>query len=190
MPAITAQLTEFKTPWFEVIAKYVDFSLEPFYSLQLLDYVSIIAITKHQELVLVRQYRPAIEQYSLEFPSGHVEKNETPKESAERELIEETGFEASYVELLGVLNPDTGRLQNRLWCYLAPKVNKIEIEHLSELGIEVVLVPLKQVPSLISKGNFNHALNLALITLTIVKKPELLNLNSGELKGDTYEILK
>ncbi len=180
MPEIKAKSTEFVTPWFEVIAKKVDYNPEPFFSLQMLDYVSILPITFNQEVVLVQQYRPAIENFSLEFPSGHIEKDETPEESARRELNEETGFNSDNLELLGVLNPDTGRLQNRLWCYLAPDAKKNDSIPLSESGIEVILVPLNQLSGLISDGKFNHALNLALITLAFTKHPQIINFNNKE----------
>src|SRR5439155_7332752 len=114
--------TEFTTPWFELVSKQVAGQSAPYYSLQMQDYVTVVALTEKSELVLVRQYRPAVERHTLELPSGHVEKNETPEQSARRELAEESGFNAPELELLGTLMSDTGRNQNRLWCFLARKV--------------------------------------------------------------------
>ncbi|KAI8097255.1 NUDIX hydrolase domain-like protein [Halteromyces radiatus] len=44
-------------------------------------------------ILLVVQYRPAIEKYALEFPSGLIDPNETALDAAQRELREETGYE-------------------------------------------------------------------------------------------------
>ena len=43
-------------------------------------------------LVLIRQYRPPVDAYVLEFPAGLVDANETPAAAAQRELAEETGY--------------------------------------------------------------------------------------------------
>ena len=103
MSSIVERKVEFSTPWFEVISKQIGSEAAPYYSLKMLDYVSVVAITPQDELVLVRQYRPAVELYTLELPSGHAEQNETPSESARRELCEEAGFQAPHLELLGKL---------------------------------------------------------------------------------------
>jgi ADP-ribose pyrophosphatase len=68
----------FETPWFQLISKQVAGESAPYYSLQMQDYVAVVAFTDQAELVLVRQYRPAVERHTLELPSGHVESDETP----------------------------------------------------------------------------------------------------------------
>src|SRR5205814_662663 len=111
---IVERKVEFATPWFELVAKRVEGEKAPYYALRMTDYVAVVAVTGEKELVLVRQYRPAVERFTLELPSGHVEKNETPEEAAKRELVEECGLEAGTMELLGKLISDTGRNENRL----------------------------------------------------------------------------
>ncbi|CAO3651227.1 unnamed protein product [Cunninghamella echinulata] len=59
------------------------------------DAVDIIAHLKTKtgsQLLLVVQYRPALEKYTIEFPSGLIDENETPIDAAQRELLEETGY--------------------------------------------------------------------------------------------------
>ena len=94
MSLITSRSIEFTTPWFDLVAKRMNAVDPPYYSLRMLDYVSVIALTTERQVVLVRQYRPAVERYTLELPSGHVEADETPEQSAHRELAEETGYHA------------------------------------------------------------------------------------------------
>ena len=43
---------------------------------------------------MVKQYRPAIEKFTIELPGGLRDKNELPKSTAVRELFEETGYRA------------------------------------------------------------------------------------------------
>ena len=50
----------FATPWFHIVAKQVEGSTGPHYSLQTKDYVSVVAVTGDDQLLLVRQFRPAV----------------------------------------------------------------------------------------------------------------------------------
>ncbi len=153
-----AGAVEYSTPWFEVISKQVAGEPEPYYSLRMPDYVSIVALTADHEIVLVRQYRPAVEAYTLELPSGHVDAGQTPEESAGRELLEETGFTPRKWEFLGTLLSDTERNENRTWCYLAPDVVPPAPDWVPEKGVEVVLSPIDDLHDLILRGEFSHAI--------------------------------
>jgi hypothetical protein len=76
----------FATPWFELVAKHPAGYSEPHYSIRTQDYVMVIATTVDGRLLLVRQFRPAVGEKTLEFPSGHVERGETPLQAARKEL--------------------------------------------------------------------------------------------------------
>src|SRR5258708_6222853 len=141
MTQIVDRKMEFSTPWFQLISKRVAGNASPFYSLRMLDYVSVVAFTPSDEIILVRQYRPAVERFTLELPSGHVEKDEPPADAARRELAEECGFDAPHLELLGTLLSDTGRNENRLWAYFAGVVSPLATGHVPEAGVERVLLP-------------------------------------------------
>ena len=60
--------------------------------------VAIIALTKENRIVLVRQYRTAAKRVLLEVPAGLVQKGETPAQAAKRELEEETGYFAKKIK--------------------------------------------------------------------------------------------
>ena len=161
----------FSTPWFEVIAKSVeaDSSKEPYYCLEMADYVSVVALTEKAELLLVRQYRPAVEKYTLELPCGNVEGKETPEEAARRELVEETGYEARSMELLHCYWPDTGRLSNRMWSYFASGVSPHPSATGGEPGVELVLCRLDEVFQDMRDAKFNDAMNYAPIFMAAMK---------------------
>ncbi len=63
-----------------------------FFILESSPWVNIIPLTPENEVVLVRQYRHGIRDLSLEIPGGLVEEQDTPEETARRELREETGY--------------------------------------------------------------------------------------------------
>jgi ADP-ribose pyrophosphatase len=180
MPLITSRSVEFTTPWFDLVAKTVDAGEPPHYSLNMPDYVSVLAITVEQQVVLVRQYRPAVERFTLELPSGHVDPGETPEQSARRELTEETGYHADKMELLGSLLTDTGRHENRLWCYLAKSVTPLGGAWQPEPGIETVLVRRSGLFDMIVSSEIDHALHLAVLALCLAKKgQELLGITEN-----------
>jgi ADP-ribose pyrophosphatase len=54
--------------------------------------VAVIAITKENKIVMVQQYRKAMERVLVEIPAGKLEKGEQPEATAKRELEEETGY--------------------------------------------------------------------------------------------------
>jgi ADP-ribose pyrophosphatase len=159
---------EFATPWFELVAKTMREGEAPYYSLKLPDYVSVVALTERNQVLIVRQYRPAVERHTWELPSGIVDSGETPPQTARRELREETGYEAAEIELLGSMEPDVGRLSNRIWCCLAHGVRPLP-GRAPEDGIELLVWPLEELGRAIVDGRFDHALHVAVVSIAMMK---------------------
>lgn len=168
MPKITAQTTAFSTPWFDVSARHVDGDESPYYILEPFDYVQILASDTEGRFLLVKQYRPAIDAYTLELPAGLVDQDEDAETCIRRELIEETGYQAADVELLGVLIPDCGRMDNRQWCFAATGVTRVgdaDVGH----ELEVIRCTAADLLAMIQDSRLNHALNLATLMLATLK---------------------
>jgi 8-oxo-dGTP pyrophosphatase MutT (NUDIX family) len=161
-------------PWFEQIKKEVLFPGEDepqiYYSLKPPDYVTALTRTTEGKYIILRQYRPAIEDFTFELPSGHLEEGEAPEQGMIRELREETGCSDGEVTMLGETIPDTGRLENRLWAFYVDKViiKSIPVPAENE-GIEVHLLNHEELFQMIRDGKLNHALDLSVITLAILQ---------------------
>ena len=84
----------YRTPWCELVAKTMNPGEAPWYSVRTPDYTAVVALTETGRLVAVRQYRPAVERWTVELPAGILDPGETPEHCARRELLEETGYEA------------------------------------------------------------------------------------------------
>ncbi len=101
----TLDRTVFETPWFRLVERTVGDAPHPHYTLIPPDYVSVLALTDRNEVLLVRQFRPAVGAETLELPSGHVEAGQTPAMAALTELQEETGYTAESCASWGPSSP-------------------------------------------------------------------------------------
>ena len=88
--------------------------------------VAIIAITDENKLVLVEQYRKALQRTIVEIPAGKLEKGEEPLECAKRELEEETGYECKSIELVTSFYTSPGFADEIVHVYLATGLTKKE----------------------------------------------------------------
>lgn len=155
-----------------MIGKTVEFpgNAQPqvYHALAQADYVAVLGITADFKVPLVRQFRPALERYTLELPAGLLDAGQTPAETAIRELREETGY-GTVGELveLGCLAPDTGRLENRMWCFLATLDAGPTPSWTSEAGVMPVLLSKSELRTAVLSGEFDHALHLAVIGLAL-----------------------
>jgi len=129
-----------------------------FYTIETNDWVNIIPVTENREVVMIRQYRHGSKEINLEIPGGLVEEGH-PEKAALRELLEETGYTGENVECLGAVNPNPAIFNNLCHTYLVEKAQKTSTKSLDpDEDIEVILVPLSEIPSLIDRGIINHAL--------------------------------
>lgn len=168
-PRIAKRRAILQTPYFTLVAKSLSGQKldDPFYAIETADYVTIVAVTDRDEMLMVRQYRPAIEQPCLELPAGTVGGDESPAEAARRELLEETGYQAGEIQELGCLITDSARLSNRMWCFFAPDVRADPKARRSEEGIELVVVPRGRWLEMLRPPAFQHALQMGALFLAV-----------------------
>jgi len=131
-----------------------------FFVLESSDWINIIPLTAHGEVVMIEQYRHGSEEVTLEIPGGMVDAGESPEAAAVREMLEETGYAATgEVVSLGKVRPNPAIHNNWIHTFLARDVSlrhKPVIESTEHTIVR--LVPLADIPRLISDGSINHAL--------------------------------
>jgi ADP-ribose pyrophosphatase len=88
--------------------------------------VAIIAVTDEKKIVMVEQYRKALERAIVEIPAGKLEKGEEPALCARRELEEETGYECRSLELLTSFYTSPGFADEIVHVYVAKGLTKKE----------------------------------------------------------------
>jgi len=70
--------------------------------------VLVVPVLEDGRLVLERQFRYPVRRVMLEFPAGKIDAGETPLATAQRELVEEVGYEATTWKRLGTIHPEIG----------------------------------------------------------------------------------
>ncbi|MBD8025281.1 NUDIX hydrolase [Ureibacillus sp. Re31] len=88
--------------------------------------VAIIAITKEGKMVLVEQYRKALERSIVEIPAGKLEPGEEPAVTARRELEEETGYGCNELNYLQTFATSPGFADEVIHLFVAKDLYKIE----------------------------------------------------------------
>ena len=120
----------------------------------------IIPYINKKKFLIISQKRIPINKVNYEFPSGWVDINEMPKNSALRELLEETGFKSlSKPKKLINVYPDPGRLSHNVYGYWTNKLIKIKKP---EKGMKVKICTANQIIKLIKKAKFNNSSHIAL----------------------------
>ena len=79
-----------------------------------------MALTESGKIVLVRQYRTAIDRVTVEIPAGKLDPGEDPLDCAKRELHEETGFRAGRIRFLTSIVTSCGFCDEIIHIYLLP----------------------------------------------------------------------
>lgn len=130
--------------------------------IQCLNWVNVIAITKEQEIVLIKQYRHGTDSVTVEIPGGAVHMNEDVRLAAERELREETGYTSKNWKHLGRVDANPAFMSNQCDTYLALDAEKTDEQELDPFEeIEVYLRLKKDIPGLVKSGEITHSLILA-----------------------------
>lgn len=148
-----------------------------FYTLRTRDWCNVIPVTEDGKVVLVRQYRVGTRLHTLEFPGGVVDHDgEGLAETALRELAEETGYAplpGARCIPLGQSQSNPAIFNNRVHSFIVGPVRRVSEQKLDpgEM-IEVIEVPISDVPRLAESGEISHALMLVTFLHLVMRAPE------------------
>ena len=138
------------------------------------DVVLIFALTASQQILLVRQYKHGAQKTLLELPGGFIDDGEPPRDAAQRELLEETGYTADNLHLLAQVHGDPTKDTNTLHLYLAENAVKVQgqsLDHTEDITVEHI--PLDQVRSLVLEGKISVSGSITTIYLALERLRQL-----------------
>ena len=146
-------------------------TIDPYYVLEFAPWVQVLAFDSEKRVLVTRQYRHGVQKMIYGLPTGFAEQTDTDTmESARRELVEETGYDSGNIIKAGELYPNPATQNNIVHCFVAFDLKKIkEPENDPSERIETDFVTVNKLLSMIDEGEFNHALHVAGIFLTLRK---------------------
>lgn len=153
----------YRRPWLTVrqdSLQMPDGTIVPeYYVLEYPDWVNIIAITKEKKFILVKQYRPGIEKTCLELCAGVCEKeDESPLLSAQRELMEETGYGGGKWREFMCISPNASATNNYSYCFIAEEVEELGEQTLDESEeLTVHLLSFEELKECLESGSIVQA---------------------------------
>ena len=134
--------------------------------------VMMIPMFENDDLVLIKQFRPAINDYIYEFPAGLVDENESAEDAIKRELFEETGL--NITNCSRIVKPSytsVGMSDESLAIYLCKVEGEISTEHKEENeDIEVIIVKTDDATKFLAENNVAIKASLAMSLLYLINQ--------------------
>ncbi|WP_286183997.1 NUDIX hydrolase [Clostridium sp. CCUG 7971] len=119
--------------------------------------VAIVAINDENEVILVKQFRKAIEKVIWEIPAGKLEIGENPKDCAIRELKEETGYSAENMKLIHKFYTSAGFSNQKVYVFLATGLTAGDNNFDDDEDLEVHKIDLEEAYNMISRNEIEDA---------------------------------
>lgn len=113
---------------------------------------AVLPVLGDGQVVLLRQFRPAVGGAVLEIPAGRLEPDEAPEACARRELREEAGYRADRLEKLGEMLTAVGFCDEVLHLFLAAELAAAPAAPEPDEYIEVVTLPLAEALAMVGDG--------------------------------------
>lgn len=114
--------------------------------------VAVIPIIDDKSMIMVKQYRKAVEKVMLEIPAGILEVNEEPRDAALRELKEETGYDAEKLKYMMEFYTSPGYCDEKIYLFLAKDLKEGELDLDSEEAVVHEIFSIEELVKMVNRG--------------------------------------
>jgi ADP-ribose pyrophosphatase len=127
--------------------------------------VALVPLVDDQHVCLVRNHRYAVDQTLLEVPAGTIDPGESPDQTAERELVEETGYHAGRIRRIREWYVSPGVMNERMYLYLCEELRPGPVRHQPDERLQVVILPWNDALAMVDDGRIEDAKTLLALTI-------------------------
>ncbi len=127
--------------------------------------IGVVPVDDELHTYLVGQFRYTLNEYSWEIPEGGGPEGEEPDITAVRELREETGLQASSIELLGKIHTSNSVTDEVGYLFLAKDLKQLDSSPEETEDITVRRIPLAQAVQMVESGEITDSLSMTGILL-------------------------
>jgi ADP-ribose pyrophosphatase len=161
-----------RSPWLRVFADDVELpdgrQVEGYLRVDGRDYAMVFAVTDEGGVPFVRQYKYGLDAVPLQLPAGYLEDGEAPEACARRELLEETGYEATRWESLGSYAADGNRRYATGHFFLARHARPVRAAAAGDLGeVRLEVLPLATLDGVLGSGQMQEVSAIACVALAL-----------------------
>ncbi|UAY57396.1 NUDIX hydrolase [Arachidicoccus terrestris] len=139
--------------------------IDPYYVFEFPEWVTALAVTADNKVLMVRQYRHALGEVGLELPGGCVDDTDENYEDAiRRELLEETGYAFESAHYLGKISANPSTNSNLMHMFVATGGQKIKDQDLDDNEqIDVLTLSFEELNTLIEEKRIAQAMHISTI---------------------------
>lgn len=119
--------------------------------------VTVIPLVDDSHVCLIHNYRVAVGERLIELPAGTLEPDEPPEQTAQRELVEETGYEAGRIRKLHAFYLSPGILDEQMHLYLAQDLRLVGAAREPGEDIQNLIVPWPEAVQMVFRGEIRDA---------------------------------
>ena len=132
--------------------------------------VGMLAVTDHKSVLLVRQFRYAVHEATLEVCAGLIEPGEDPAQSAEREMQEELNVKAKSLYKIGDFYASPGFCTEMFTLFLAEGLERSSLPQDEDENVSVVEVKFADIPVMIREGKIRDSKTFAALSWLMAKE--------------------
>jgi ADP-ribose pyrophosphatase len=160
-------------PWLRVYREQVELpsgrTIDDFYRVVLPDFATVLPVTATGEMIMVRGYKHGLGRVALSVPAGLIHPDEPPLDAAKRELLEETGYEASAWQRLGTFIVDGNRQCGTMHAFLARDARRTQPPQYDEAEeLQVEILTREQIVKALRSGEIGNLAGAGAVTLGLV----------------------
>jgi len=134
--------------------------------------VVVVPVTEDGSILLVKQWRHAVQSTLLEAPAGHINIGEAPREAAARELQEEAGHKAKTLYRLPGFWAAPSISTEYMHGFLAKGLTRSSLPQDDDEDVELANTPMSEIPDLIRNGTITDSKSIAALLSALYLYPE------------------